>query len=418
MLYLALCAVCSVLASAESRGADDRLGYNIDYLISVHPTDNIINVELNLDQSKNLLREVSMRPDFERISNFNGDGDIEIDGQQLRWKPPASGGSLRWRVRINHLRNESGYDAWLGPQWGLFRAEDVIPRASTRTLKGARSKTQLTFELPRSWNVVTQYYGQDGQFAIDNAERHFDEPSGWIVTGQIGVRRDTIAGTRVAVAGPVENSVRRLDTLAMLNWTLPELARLLGHLPTRLSVMSAGEPMWRGGLSAPQSLFIHADRPLISENATSTLLHEVMHVALGVVAAPGYDWIVEGLAEYYSLELLGRSGTISAKRHRLAREQQALWAKDASGICGQSSTGATTALAVTVLAELDQELRNMTNGEVTLDDVAREISAAREPVDLNLLVRIVNKLTFNKTDTLRIENLPGCRSIAPDTSQP
>jgi hypothetical protein len=404
--------------AAESQGADDALRYDVDYRVSVDPTSEIFDIELRLGQSKNLLREVTMKPDFERLSNFVGDGDIEIDDQQVRWKPPASGGSLRWRVRINHLRNESGYDAWLGPQWGLFRAEDLIPRASTRTLKGAKSRTRLNFELPRNWNVATQYYGQNDRFAINNADRQFDEPSGWIVVGQIGVRRDTIAGIRVAVAGPVDNSLRRLDTLAMLNWTLPELARLLGHLPSRLTVFSAGQPMWRGGLSAPQSLFVHVDRPLISENATSTLLHEVMHVAMGVVAAPGYDWIVEGMAEYYSLELLGRSGTISANRYRKAREEQALWAKDADSVCTQSSTGATTARAVTIFAELDQELRNTTNGKVNLDDVAREISVLREPVDLTVLVNIATRLTFNKPDTLRIENLPGCRNIAPDNRQP
>ena len=59
--------------------------------------------------------------------------------------------------------------------------------------------------------------------------------------------------------------------------------------------------MWRGGLSAPQSLFVHSDRPLISENATSTLLHEVMHLALGIRAAEQFDWIVEGLASYFAL---------------------------------------------------------------------------------------------------------------------
>ena len=51
------------------------------------------------------------------------------------------------------------------------------------------------------------------------AERRFDQPTGWIVTGALGVRRERIAGVRVAVAGPVDHNVRRLDTLAMLNWT-------------------------------------------------------------------------------------------------------------------------------------------------------------------------------------------------------
>src|SRR5690606_21947056 len=134
-------------------------------------------------------------------------------------------------------------------------------------------------------------------------------PTGWIVLGHLGVRYDTISGIRTKVAGPVNQGVRRMDMLALLRWTLPELLRILPDFPHRLTIVSAGDPMWRGALSAPQSLYLHAERPLISENGTSTLLHEVVHVGLGVGAGHGADWVVEGLAEYYSLEMLRRSGT-------------------------------------------------------------------------------------------------------------
>jgi len=72
--------------------------------------------------------------------------------------------------------------------------------------------------------------------------------------GKLGVRRERVAGVRVAIAGPEDQQIRRLDMLALLNWTLPELARIVPELPPRLTVVSAGEPMWRGGLSGPQSI--------------------------------------------------------------------------------------------------------------------------------------------------------------------
>jgi hypothetical protein len=62
--------------------------------------------------------------------------------------------------------------------------------------------------------------------------------------------------------------------------------------------------MWRGGLPGPASLYLHADRPLISGNSTSTLLHELVHVAQSYRAAKDEDWIVEGIAEYDTLERL------------------------------------------------------------------------------------------------------------------
>ena len=50
-------------------------------------------------------------------------------------------------------------------------------------------------------------------------------------------------------------------------------------------------------MSGPGSLYVHADRPMISENGTSTMLHELVHVAMGVSGSAHDDWLVEGLAE-------------------------------------------------------------------------------------------------------------------------
>lgn len=398
------------VVSAQSAPEPAEQHYDVTYRVRLDPTAGRAEVSLRVGQPKALLREVRMTED-DRFSDFRGTGKIDQTDGEIVWEPPLTRASLEWVAAVAHRRNGDGYDAWLGPDWGIFRAEDLIPRAATRTLRNALSRTTFEFDLPRGWSVVTQYQQKDGAFPVDNPERRFDQPSGWILVGRIGVRREVIAGVRVAVAGPVDQSVRRMDTLALLNWTLPELARLLPSLPDRLTVISAAEPMWRGGLSAPLSLFVHADRPLISENATSTLLHEVMHMALGLRAKPGFDWIVEGLAEFYSLELLRRSGTITVARYRRAREEQAKWSGAADSLCTSRSTGATTALAVTILAALDAELRELSGGTVTLDDVTRELVARGPVVGIADLRASVESITGRKSDALHINRLPGCRSI-------
>ena len=410
MICLVVCAACGATTS-EPVAAEDPSNYRIDYVLRLNPLDGTASVDLRVAQSSALLRELSFRrPDT--MDGIDGDGEVHVDGDDVRWLPPPDGGTLSWNVEVRHRRNGNGYDAWLDADWGLFRAEDVIPRARTRTLKGTQSETWLQFEMPQGWSVVTQYFGQDRRFRVDNPERRFDQPSGWIVTGELGVRRETIAGTKVAVAGPVGHSIRRLDVLALLNWTLPELERLLPELPPRLTIVSAGDPMWRGGLSAPMSLYMHSERPLISENATSTLLHEVLHIALGLSASRGYDWIVEGLAEYYSLALLERSGSISDERYALARSDLEEWSRDAESLCVPVSTGATTARAVMVLIALDKELRNATGGEASLDDVTRQLVSAGSKVSLESLTRAAESIAGRKPDALRIESLPGCRTIA------
>ena len=409
LLYLAACSACNAPASEPAAPADP-LTYRVEYDLRPNPQAGTVAVTLELTQARSLLRELTFRPDA-RAEDFEADGELKTEAGAMHWYPPAKGGTLSWRVHVEHRRNGHEHDAWLGPDWGLFRAEDVIPRASSRTLKGAVSETWLSFSQPRGWSAVTQYFDAKGRFRVDNAERRFDQPGGWIVIGDLGVRREKISNVRVAVAGPTGQSIRRMDILALLNWTLPELARVLPELPARLTIVSAGAPMWRGGLSAPQSLYLHSERPLISENATSTLLHEVLHLSLSLSSQEGFDWIVEGLAEYYSLELLHRSGSISASRYLQAKKDLAEWSKDSATLCQPISSGATTARAVMRLVALDAEIRKHTDGEANLDDLTRALWRIEEDIGLVTLTRLAEEIAGSKLDALHIARLPGCRTI-------
>jgi hypothetical protein len=205
--------------------------------------------------------------------------------------------------------------------------------------------------------------------------------------------------------------VRRLDILALLNWSLPELARVVPELPPRITIVSADDPMWRGGLSAPASLYIHAARPLLSENGTSTLLHEIMHIVLDFETDHDHDWIVEGLAEFYSLELLRRSGTISPNRYERARKAQKDWSKSSDQLCGGPSSGAMTARAVSVFDALDREIRRRTEGGRSLDDMVTAVLMTEDTVDVDMLDRFAREIIGENPDALHIDKLPGCRKM-------
>jgi len=416
LFSLIIFTACGLETSESADTVADR-SYEAHYRVRIDPAEAVADVTLNIRQSGHLLRELNFPSVSSAISGFGGDGEITRNGDTLQWLLPAEGGELRWQVRVAHPRGKNTFDAWLGPDWGMFRAEDVIPRARTRSLKGATSNTSLTFDLPRGWSVVTEYSGVSDPIVINRPERRFDQPTGWIVVGDIGVRRETIAGVQVAVAGPQGHAVRRMDMLALLNWTLPELVALLPEPPERLTIVSAGEPMWRGGLSAPASLFIHADRPLISENATSTLVHEAFHAALSLQSVAGADWIVEGLAEYYSLELLKRGGAITSRRYDTAITDQADWASQSNSLCGEASTGATTALAVTVFRQLDQEIRDKTASASDLDTLLGHLLALGAPVDVDMLSDRAAEIIGEPSDALHSDNLPGCTRMTPDDSK-
>lgn len=408
LICLVCCTACDAPAS-ETNSVAISPTYEVHYDVAPDPADGSVVVEMTVNQSHGELRELSFSVADSDFSDLAAEGELDVGKQSLTWRPARSGGSLRWRVSVSHRRGNNGYDAWLSSGWGIFRAEDIIPRARTRTLVGAVSQTTLSFTLPAEWTVASEYSTLDGRNSVQHPETRFDQPRGWIAVGKLGIRRETIAGTRVTIAAPEGQSARRMDMLALLNWVLPELDRILPDAIPKLTIVSADDPMWRGALSAPHSIFIHADRPLISENATSTLVHEVFHVAFGKHSEPGSDWIIEGLAEYYSLELLMRGNAITAHRHELAMRKQEDWAGDAKKLCASRSSGATTALAVVVLRELDQELRNKSAGQFSLDDVVAGIATTSGRVSLHSLDRAAYNLLNDKAEALHSDKLSGCR---------
>lgn len=400
---------CSAPASeSDTPPSPGAMTYRVDYRVTPDPAAAGAQVELRISQPRHLLRVFDMQRGKIDVDSLEGDGEITIDNDRVLWSPPADGGALTWFVPLNHERIAGAFDARIEADWAIFRGSDIIPAARTRTVRGALSETQLAFDLPTAWSSLTPYYGRQHRYSVQNTERRFDRPTGWFLLGKFGRRNETIAGRRVVVAGPTGHSVRRMDMLALLRWTLPELTNLLPGFPSRLTIISAGSPMWRGGLSAPNSLFIHADRPLLSENGTSTLLHELMHIGMGLSAEDGADWIVEGLAEYYGLELLRRTGTISEKRHNTALAHLEEWGREAQILCTDRASGPITARAVDVLNQLDRELRQ--TYATSLDDVLRQLVTKDRDIRVADLQSVVSGLAGELPAIIANENLPGCGS--------
>lgn len=395
-------------------GAAEQL-YQLDYRFRLRPDQSLAVVVIDLRQPRDLLREVRFRrlPGWHR--DFSGDGSLQTTEAAIIWRPPAEGGRLRLVASIDHRRGQGGYDSRITEDWAIFRGDDLVPPAAVRTLKGARAQARLQIDGPEGWSVATPFpRDEEGWYLIDDPARNFDRPVGWMAAGKLGVRRDTAAGVTVAIAAPVGQGVRRMDMLAFLNWNLPALEQVFPDFPGRLLIVSAGDPMWRGGLSGPRSMFIHADRPLISENGTSTLLHELVHLAQGYSADPGGDWIVEGVAEYYSIEIMRRTGTLSEKRAARALAAVSRWGDKAGRLETDRSRGAVTARAVSLLAAMDEELRRRSGGEASLDDVVRALSEHHERVSAATLRREAERILGGPLESLASLEVPP----RPDPSAP
>jgi predicted metalloprotease with PDZ domain len=131
-----------------------------------------------------------------------------------------------------------------------------------------------------------------------------------------------------------------------------------------------------------------------------------VHVGMGLSARRGADWIVEGFAEFYALEALRRSGTVNQRRFDIAHEELAEWGSETSDLCGRSSSGSRTARAVMVLAELDAEIRDETDGRSSLDDVLAELAELDRDITVERFREIAAEVAGEPVEAL--ENLPGC----------
>jgi hypothetical protein len=373
-------AILALAAAAFAQAQPATSAYVTTFEARLVPSERIAQASIRLGEGALSVRFIELQIDPARHVGFRGDGKVVVKGSVVRWEPPARGGVLRYTFRIDNLRTSSAYDARCADDWAVFRGDDLFPPARVRSTVFARSRSTLRLRVPEGWKIAVPFAQiSEGTYQVENPQRSFDRPVGWFALGRIGVLRERIAGVHVAVAGPVGQGVRRLDTLALLRWTLPKLRAVLGQLPERILVVAADDPMWRGGLSGPSSVFVHADRPLITPDVTSPILHELFHAVTRARAGPDGDWVVEGLAEYYGLELLVRSRSVSKRRYERAVE--AIERKGrGTPLAGRRSSGAATARAVTVLRALDAKIREDTEQRLSLDAVVAVL--ARQPEDV------------------------------------
>jgi hypothetical protein len=417
---VALAAALLALLPASGQEEPVETKYSVRFDVRVVPTERLAKVSIRLGRGADQVSWLRFSIDPVRHFEFRGDGRVEVDGESVLWEPPREGGILRYSFWIDHLRNSSSYDARCAENWALFRGDDLVPPVRVRSQVGAHSSSSLRLRVPEGWSAALPHeLLSDGTFAIDDPHRRFDRPKGWMVVGKIGVLRERIAKTRVAVAGPVGQHLRRHDNLALLRWTLPTLRKIVGELPDRILVVSAGDPMWRGGLSGPKSLFVHADRPLISTDLSSPILHELMHAVMRAQSGAEGDWVVEGLAELYSLELLVRSKTVSRRRYAKALRRMEEKGRGVVSLAREDASGAVTARAVVLLREIDEQIEAATDGESSLDDVVRRLCAERGVVSGERFRRIAEEVAGRQISSFaRREFPPSVRTMRARASPP
>jgi predicted metalloprotease with PDZ domain len=363
-----------IACAPAAEDVDPTKVYQIVYGATLDPKTGLANVSVTIEQPRRLVRSLELVMPSKRYLNIRATSDIEVDGDRVTWRPKKNGGELKFDFVIANKRSNGAEDSHIESTWALLKLDKLFPPASARVVKGASSKAALEFVAPKGWVIETPY-GRVGGDVLEftDPDRMFDRPAGWMIAGKLGVRRDDVGERIIRVASPLDSNPRANDVLTFVRWNLPALIEIFPDFPPYLLIVSGSQDMWRGGLSGRGSLYMHPSRPLVSGNRTSPMLHELVHIASRFYGEAGADWIVEGIAEYYSLELLLRTGGISQMRYNESFKKLEKWSAGVKCAATDRSQGKQSARAALVMRALDTEIRAASKGKASLDTLVQKL---------------------------------------------
>ncbi|MFJ2689634.1 hypothetical protein [Pseudomonas sp. NPDC087336] len=349
---------------------------DLDYHVRLLPQSDQAEVRLTLAQGSAVRSLDFDLGDGSHYSDFKADGQWQLtEGKQARgvWRPATDKSSLTYRVRISHGRKSGSFDTRMTPAWALMRGDDLVPPAKLDQQDGIELVSRLEFELPNGWQSVETAWPRIGKnkFRIDNVSRLFDRPTGWMLAGHLGSRRARLGETEVTVTSPRGQGMRRMDVLTLLTFVWPQVQAVFPRHPTKLLIVGANDPMWRGSLSAHESIYLNSRLPLVSESGTSALVRELAQVFGRINDQQRSDWISEGFAEYYAIELVRRAGGMSDERYEDLHRKLLKDSQKVTSLRGEQINAAQVSKAVLLLQELDREIRLKTRNKRSLDDVLR-----------------------------------------------
>jgi len=407
-------------------GEDERYTYSAEYQVRVDEADpTVAHVRWKLagiDEIVRLRLDLSRR----RLYDVSGTGRLEQTGDELVWTPRAPYAHLEYKVPLRQFRgSKERYDSYAGDDWVITRAKALFPRTrvtfQTDIEPDPRGRTSLMFRLPRGWRAYAamKRTGQHS-FRPGSGGRVLERPKGWIALGKgLRVSKRRIGKTFVTVARAPGSRWEAEAALDLYEKTLPEMRRILLEVPERLLIVSGSDPMWRGGISGFQSFYVHGDRPLRTPDRTSPALHELFHIIAPFRPGADGEWITEGLAEYYSLELQHRVGALKERDFQRGLRLFARYGEWRTNLAAERSLAATNNSAPLVVHAIDLAIRKRTRNERSLDDVVRELSRSHEEVTTSGFLRAVNAVSgYNFTSFFQRHVYAGIPPELPGEADP
>ncbi|MDQ2074720.1 hypothetical protein RBH20_19510 [Haloarcula sp. H-GB4] len=151
------------------------------------------------------------------------------------------------------------------------------------------------------------------------------------------------------------------------------------------------------------------------------MTHEYLHTRQEFAVNSEMEWIIEASAFYYMAVLPYERGTMSQSRanERLREPSWKEYTDDGKApvLKGNSSYRVWSGRGAPVLAALDREIRNRTNGDRTLEHVFQRMSESDREITFSNFKRIVAEVAGENMDAWLKRYVAGTEPVGPQQSQ-
>lgn len=344
---------------------------DVTYKVKFLPEQNTAQVTIRLEDGAAVPNLIFNFLSVQRYSNFTVDGSWQLNDDRGIWQPTNGKSSLSYTVQITPS-DKQNISEKITKDWLVMKGDSLVPPIEAITMPKVNVVSRVQFELPKEWRSVETVWKRIGpnKFRIDDTQSGFNRPTGWIAAGKLGSRRAKLGETEVTITAPVGQQVHRMDMLTLMTYVWPQLQAAFPRDPQKLLVISAREGMQQQAQGLTQSIYLAANQALIAENGVSDLLKELVLSFTQLSSNTDEQWISQGLAQFYSLELLMRSGGITPDRYQHSIQRWKEDTKQVNVLRGEVNEQKIQRAAL-FFATLDKEIKARTKNEFNLDNVTR-----------------------------------------------
>lgn len=393
-LVLAIASAALVALLAPTAPAQTERVLTWDYTVEIdEPASGTAKVTIRLSHLKGLVDRLG----FLTESHAYTITDVKGVGSDVR---PAPGGvelvvkndveQLSFVVSVNRAAFKTGeYNAFLGADWGVFRAESFALGFNYSYVEGTpfRWEAGVAWRLPAGWSAemaLAREPGEPNAFRLPAGEVL---PRGFVAVGPFTMKAFPAAGKEFRLVTIGKPLAFEKEAFPYLEKATPYYAQVYGPVtgPVVLAV-AAPSPMFRGGLGGTDSFYVHEESDL------RTFAHEYAHAwqLFGTVTDPGAAsvWITEGDADYHgALSLfVADAWSLDQVNDFLGsyHDERAKEPFRSTPLAGATYGGDTEDVAyhkgALVLHALDGLMRARTagSGEVGIDEVLRLLNVAHD----------------------------------------